>query len=62
MTTPHQTRDELERAVIADLLGPVDGPEEIVDERNIRDRYLVGRLAPKGQRITLICLLRPCRV
>ncbi|MGD9101403.1 MAG: DISARM system helicase DrmA, partial [Anaerolineae bacterium] len=46
--TPSQTRDELERAVIADLLGPADGPKEIVDERNIRDRYLVGRLAPRG--------------
>lgn len=37
------------RAVLADLLGPANGPEELVDERYVRDRYLVGRLGPQGQ-------------
>src|SRR5262249_24580823 len=32
-------RDRLEHLVIADLLGPVGGPEEIVDERSVRGRY-----------------------
>jgi hypothetical protein len=32
----------------ADLLGPAGGPNEIVDENTIRDRYLVGVLAPRG--------------
>lgn len=49
MPLPHQIRDELESAVIADLLGPAGGPGEIVPERNVRDRYLVGLLAPRGQ-------------
>ena len=34
--------------VNADLLGPAGGEEEIVDEGTIRDRYLVGVLAPRG--------------
>ena len=42
-----QIRDELERLVMADLLGPAGGPEEIVDESSVRDRYLVGMLAPR---------------
>ncbi|MDP9310845.1 MAG: DISARM system helicase DrmA [Chloroflexota bacterium] len=42
-------RDQLEDAVIADLLGPAGGPEEIIDEPTVRGRYLVGMLAPKGQ-------------
>jgi hypothetical protein len=46
--SPSQLRDELERAVIADLLGPAGGPEEELDE-NVRDRYLVGQLAPRAQ-------------
>ncbi len=32
-----------------DLLGPAGGPEEVISERNVRGRYLVGMLAPKGQ-------------
>jgi hypothetical protein len=39
----------LEEALINDLHGPCDGPEEIVDERNVRGRYVAGLLAPKGQ-------------
>jgi hypothetical protein len=41
-------RDRLERLVIADLLGPASGPDEIVDERTVRGRYLVSMLAPRG--------------
>src|SRR6266487_4398698 len=41
-------RDQLEHLVIADLLGPAGGPQEIVDERSVRGRYLVGMLAPRG--------------
>ena len=46
MPTHHQIRDQLERTVIADLQGPAGGPEEIVDERNVRGRYLLGKHAP----------------
>jgi len=42
MTIPSQLRTQLQTAVIADLLGPANGPHEIVDERTVRDRYLVG--------------------
>ncbi len=40
-------RDELERTVAADLLGPAGGPEEEVAERRVSERYLVGMLAPR---------------
>ena len=49
MASTHDLRAQLEAAVIADLLGPAGGPEEIVDERTVRDRYLVGKLGPRGQ-------------
>ncbi len=49
--TPLELRAMLEEMVRADLLGPAGGPEEVVDERNVRDRYIVGRLAPRGQSI-----------
>ena len=39
-------REKLERMVLLDLLGPVGGPEEEIDEPSVRDRYLVGMLAP----------------
>lgn len=42
-------RDELESLVIHDLLGPAGGPDEEVDEDRVRERYLVGMLAPKRQ-------------
>jgi len=42
-----QLRDMLEEMAIKDLLGPASGPEEEVDETNVRDRYLVGTLAPR---------------
>lgn len=44
-----ELRQRLEQLVISDLLGPCDGPNEIVDERTVRGRYLVGMLAPRGQ-------------
>lgn len=44
-------RAELEQLFIADLLGPVGGPEEEITERSVRDRYLVGMLAPRQQQI-----------
>ena len=48
---PAQLRAELEDALVRDLLGPAAGPEEELAERHVRDRYLVGTLAPKYQRI-----------
>lgn len=40
-------RDELQRLVLADLLGPLGGPDEEFREDPL-DRYIVGRLAPNG--------------
>ncbi|MBX3182883.1 MAG: DISARM system helicase DrmA [Polyangiaceae bacterium] len=39
-------RELLELAVRDDLLGPANGPEELVIDMSVRDRYLVGKLAP----------------
>jgi len=39
-------RELLQVAVMDDLLGPADGPHEEVVEMSVRDRYLVGKLAP----------------
>jgi hypothetical protein len=44
-------RTELEQAVLRDLLGPAGGPEEEVNESSLRDRYLVGMLAPRGHQL-----------
>ncbi len=49
--SPSALRDELERLVLQDLLGPAGGPEEEVDEGSVRDRYLVGALAPRDQQL-----------
>src|SRR5687768_7386069 len=49
--TPLELRTELHKMVVADLLGPAGGADEIVDEQNVRSRYVVGLLAPKGQAI-----------
>jgi hypothetical protein len=46
---PAQIRAELESALVRELLGPYHGPDEIIEERDVRSRYLVGMLAPKGQ-------------
>lgn len=47
--TPHALRERLHQLVAADLLGPANGPAELVNERNVRGRYIVGLLAPQGQ-------------
>ncbi|HEX6290939.1 MAG TPA: DISARM system helicase DrmA [Herpetosiphonaceae bacterium] len=49
--TPAALRDELEQLVLADLLGPVGGEEEELTDRQVRDRYLVGMLAPRRQQL-----------
>lgn len=46
--SPVTLREELIEMVFSDLLGPAGGPEEEVAEDRVRDRYLVGMLAPKG--------------
>ncbi len=46
--SPMKIREELEEMDLNDLLGPVGGPEEEIDEPSVRDRYLVGMLAPNG--------------
>lgn len=40
-------RDLLQQAVVDDLLGPANGPEEEIVGMSVRDRYLVGKLAPR---------------
>ncbi|MFO0905843.1 MAG: hypothetical protein U0939_22740 [Pirellulales bacterium] len=44
--TQHQIRAELEAMVLGDLLGPAGGESEELVERSVRERYLVGVLAP----------------
>lgn len=39
-------RELLQLAVIDDLLGPANGPTEEIVGMSVRDRYLVGKLAP----------------
>ena len=46
-----QIRDELERMLVADLLGPAGGPEEEVAERRVSERYVIGMVAPRRQRL-----------
>ena len=43
----HDLREMLHEAVVMDLLGPASGPEEEIFGTSVRDRYLVGKLAPK---------------
>jgi ribosomal protein L24E len=60
-TTLHQTvdgvpsikdqsyiRELLQLAVVDDLLGPAGGPQEQIVDMSVRDRYLVGKLAPRA--------------
>ena len=42
----HEIRAELEAMVVGDLLGPAGGESEELTERTVRDRYIVGVLAP----------------
>ena len=46
LPSQHQLRSELEAMVLGDLLGPAGGEGEELTERTVRDRYLVGVLAP----------------
>jgi hypothetical protein len=46
-----QIRAELQELILRDLLGPAGGEEEIIDEQYVRDRYILGLLAPKGQSV-----------
>ncbi|MGP8281393.1 MAG: DISARM system helicase DrmA [Desulfomonilaceae bacterium] len=45
--SPLDLRQELIDLVEREILGPAGGPEEEIDERRVKDRYLVGCLAPK---------------
>lgn len=40
-------RELLQLATVDDLLGPANGPEEDIVGMGVRDRYLVGKLAPR---------------
>jgi ribosomal protein L24E len=40
-------RDLLQLAVMDDLLGPAGGPRELIVDMGVRERYLVGKLAPR---------------
>ena len=44
---PSFVRDLLELAARDDLLGPAGGPQENVIDTSVRDRYLLGKLAPR---------------
>jgi len=48
--SPYSVREELTEMVVNDLLGPAGGPDEELDVREdrVRERYLVGMLAPKA--------------
>src|SRR6266567_8063233 len=43
-----ELRSRLVELVMNDLLGPAGGVQEEIAERNVRDRYLVGVLAPSA--------------
>jgi hypothetical protein len=44
-----ELRRQLVSLVLNDLLGPAGGPEEEIAESSVRERYLVGMLAPRKQ-------------
>lgn len=48
---PFALREEFERAVASDLLGPAGGPQEELLE-SVKSRYLVGMLAPRQCAVT----------
>ncbi|MBB3571126.1 DISARM system helicase DrmA [Rhizobium sp. BK491] len=52
-------RDLLEIAVRDDLLGPAGGPHELIKDMSVRDRYLVGKLAPRRPSDTDIVTVEP---
>ncbi|MBM9518766.1 DISARM system helicase DrmA [Desulforhopalus vacuolatus] len=50
--TPHEqayVRELMQAAITDDLLGPADGPVEEIIGMSVRDRYLVGKLAPMSR-------------
>jgi Helicase conserved C-terminal domain len=47
---PPYIRELLQLAVTDDLLGPANGPHEEIVDMSVRDRYLVGKLAPPEER------------
>lgn len=49
---PAVIRDELQRLVLADLLGPLGGEHEEFQREDPLDRYPIGRLAPRGVELT----------
>jgi len=44
--SPEQVRAEFIDMLMRDWLGPAGGEDEVIFERSVRDRYLVGTLAP----------------
>src|SRR4051794_4998268 len=50
--SPTKISDEVERLALKVRGGPVGGSEGEIDEASVRDRYLVGRLAPKRQELS----------
>jgi hypothetical protein len=48
LPSQQQIRAELEAMVVGDLLGRAGGENEKLTERTVRDRYLVGILAPSS--------------
>jgi hypothetical protein len=53
--TPHEqayVRELMQTAVMDDLLGPANGPGEEIIGMSVRDRYLVGKLAPMSHTTT----------
>ena len=51
--SPSSIRDALEQRIRLDLLGPAGGPDEELDYREdrVRERYLVGMLAPRSTEV-----------
>lgn len=47
LPSDHEMRELLHDTVVKDLLGPASGPDEEILGTSVRDRYLVGKLAPK---------------
>ncbi len=51
--TPARIRDELEALFLGEILGPAQGEREEIDQPEpIHHRYLVGKLAPRNDRIS----------
>jgi hypothetical protein len=51
--SPAAIREEFQRLIVDDLLGPAGGPDETLPTQPVpRDRYLVGLLAPKASYVS----------